>query len=162
VGDHNDSDSLEMIDELSDFVGWPIIAEPSANLSQADLALSHGHLLAENSSFRETHVPELVLTIGKVGLSRGVLKLIESAGTHIAVDSHAHFSDPTRSADLVIAAVPLPPQECEVDSEWLEEWQRADILAAAAIETVLNPDELTGMQIARVVTRLLPEAGTLF
>jgi len=162
VGDHNDSDCIDMIDELSDFVGWPIIAEPSANLSQADLALSHGHLLAEDPSFRETHIPELVLTVGKVGLSRGVLKLIESAGIHIAVDSHAQFADPTRSADLVIAAVPLPPQECEVDSEWLEEWQRADILAAAAIETVLNPEELTGMQIARVVTRLLPEAGTLF
>jgi 2-succinyl-5-enolpyruvyl-6-hydroxy-3-cyclohexene-1-carboxylate synthase len=162
VGDHNDSDFVEMIDELSDFIGWPIIAEPSANLSRADLTLSHGLLLAADEAFRETHIPELVLTIGKVGLSRGVLQLIDSAEIHIAVDSHVHFCDPTRSADLVIASVPLPPQECEVDGEWLEQWQRADILAAAAIETVLNPEELTGMQIARVVTRFLPESGTLF
>ena len=162
VGDHNDPDCVEMIDELSDFIGWPIIVEPSANLSRADLTLSHGLLLAADQAFRETHVPELVLTIGKVGLSRGVLQLIDSAEIHIAVDSHVQFSDPTRSADLVIASVPLPPQECEVDGEWLEQWQRADILAAAAIETVLNPKELTGMQIARVVTRLLPESGTLF
>lgn len=162
VGDHNDPDCVEMIDELSDFIGWPIIAEPSANLSRADLTLSHGLLLAADQAFRETHIPELVLTIGKVGLSRGVLQLIDSAEIHIAVDSHVQFSDPTRSADLVIASVPLPPQECEVDGEWLEQWQRADILAAAAIETVLNPEELTGMQIARVVTRLLPESGTLF
>ena len=162
VGDHNDPDCVEMIDELSDFIGWPIIAEPSANLSRADLTLSHGLLLAADQTFRETHIPELVLTIGKVGLSRGVLQLIDSAEIHIAVDSHVQFSDPTRSADLVIASVPLPPQECEVDGEWLEQWQRADILAAAAIETVLNPEELTGMQIARVVTRLLPESGSLF
>lgn len=162
VGDHNDSDFIEMVDELSDFVGWPIIAEPSANMSRADLALSHGNLLAADTTFRESHIPELVLTVGKVGLSRGVLSLIESAGIHIAVDSHVHFSDPTRTADLVIASVPLPPEECEVDTEWLEEWQRADILAAAAIETVLTPTNLTGMQVARVVTRLLPDAGTLF
>lgn len=162
VGDHNDADAIELVDELSDATGWPIIAEPSANVGAASLILSHGSLIASDKDFREAHTPDLVLTVGNIGLSRGVLSLIESAQFHIAVDPHTHFSDPTRSADLVLSAVPMPPQECEVDPEWLQAWQRADVLAAAAVETVLNKDELTGMQVARVVTRMVPEAGTLF
>ena len=165
VGDHNDAEAIELIDELSDTTGWPIVAEPSANVGGAALALSHGTLIVADQDFRESHVPDLVLTVGRVGLSRSVLSLIESAGVHIAVDVHAQFADPTRSADLVVASVPLAPTECEVDDEWLEHWQRADVLAAAAIETVLGTDEssgLTGMQVARIVTRLVPEAGTLF
>lgn len=162
VGDHNDPDAIDLVDELSDTTGWPIIAEPSANVGSAGLILSHGSLLVDNLEFRETHVPELVVTVGNVGLSRSVLALIQSAQFHIAVDSHTHFADPTRTADLVLSAVPLPPEECEVEPEWLEAWQRADVLAAAAVETVLTKDELTGMQVARVVTRMVPESGTLF
>jgi len=162
VGDHNDPDSIDLVDELSETTGWPIIAEPSANVGAAGLILSHGSLIVADQEFRETHVPELVVTVGNIGLSRSVLALIQSAQFHIAVDPHTHFSDPTRSADLVLSAVPMPPEECEVEPEWLEAWQRADVLAAAAVETVLPKDELTGMQVARIVTRMVPEAGTLF
>jgi 2-succinyl-5-enolpyruvyl-6-hydroxy-3-cyclohexene-1-carboxylate synthase len=162
VGDHNDPEAIDLVDELSDSLGWPIIAEPSANIGSASLILSHGSLLVADSDFREKHVPDFVLTVGNAGLSRAVLMLIESAKFHIAVDPHTQFADPTRTADLVIAAVPMPPGECEVDPEWLESWQRADVLAAAALETVFSKEQLTGMQAARIVTRLVPEAGTLF
>jgi 2-succinyl-5-enolpyruvyl-6-hydroxy-3-cyclohexene-1-carboxylate synthase len=162
VGDHNDPEAIDLVDELSDALGWPIIAEPSANVGSASLILSHGSLLVADSDFREKHVPDVVLSVGKVGLSRSVLTLIESAEFHIAVDPHTHFSDPTRSADLVISAVPMPPEQCEVEPEWLEAWQRADVLAAAALETVFSEEKLTGMQVARIVTRMVPEAGTLF
>lgn len=162
VGDHNDAEALELIDELSDATGWPIIAEPSANLARADLCLSHGPLLLADPEFREQNIPELVLSVGRIGLSRSVLAILDAAPIHIAVDPHTNFADPARSADLVLAAVPLAPTECEVDEEWLEGWQRADVLAAAAVETVLQRDQLTGMQIARVVTRMVPEGGTLF
>ncbi len=162
VGDHNDPEAIDLVDELSEATGWPIIAEPSANVGAAGLILSHGSLIVADQEFRETHAPDLVITVGNIGLSRSVLALIESAQFHIAVDSHTHFSDPTRSADLVLSAVPMPPEECEIEPEWLESWQRADVLAAAAVETVLPKDELTGMQVARIVTRMVPEAGTLF
>ncbi|MCF8531122.1 MAG: 2-succinyl-5-enolpyruvyl-6-hydroxy-3-cyclohexene-1-carboxylic-acid synthase [Candidatus Nanopelagicales bacterium] len=162
VGDHNDPEAIDLVDELSDATGWPIIAEPSANMGSAGLILSHGSLLVADQEFRETHAPDMVITVGTVGLSRAVLALISSAQFHVAVDPHSHFADPTRTADLVLSAVPLPPEECEVEPEWLEAWQRADVLAAAAVETVLPKDELTGMQVARIVTRMVPEAGTLF
>ncbi len=162
VGDHDDPEAIDLVDELSDSMGWPIIAEPSANVGSASLILSHGALLVADSDFREQHIPDFVLTVGKIGLSRSVLMLIESAKFHIAVDPHTHFSDPTRSADLVLSAVPMPPDVCDVEPEWLEAWQRADVLAAAALETVFSKEQLTGMQVARIVTRMVPEAGTLF
>ena len=83
---------------------------------------------------------------------------------HLAVDASQEWSDPTRSADVVVASVPLPPEEAELDEEWLESWQRADVLAAAAVETALVSSEevLTGMHVARATAARVPDGGLLF
>jgi 2-succinyl-5-enolpyruvyl-6-hydroxy-3-cyclohexene-1-carboxylate synthase len=92
------------------------------------------------------------------------MRMIARAGLHIAVDSRREWSDPTRTADVVLASVPLPPDEAEVDEGWLAAWQRADVLAAAAVETALfsSDDVLTGMHVARVVASAVPDGGLLF
>ena len=104
------------------------------------------------------------MTIGRVGLNRSVLRMIGRAGLHVAVDTQPEWSDPTRSADVVLVSVPLPPTEAEIDDAWLESWQRADVLAAAAVETALFlPDDgLTGMHVARVTANAVPDSGLLF
>jgi len=164
IGDHDDSDAVELADELSDALGWPVIAEPSGNGAGCSTALSHGPLLLADESFAEAHVPDIVLTIGRVGLNRSVLRMIGRAGLHVAVDSQPEWSDPTRTADLVVASVPLPPAEAEVDDDWLAAWQRADVLAAAAVETALftSDDSLTGMHVARITANAVPSGGLLF
>ena len=60
--------------------------------------------------------------------------------------------------------MPLPPGEAEVDDGWLESWQRADVLAAAAVETALfsADDALTGMHVARITATAVPDGGLLF
>lgn len=69
-----------------------------------------------------------------------------------------------RSADLVVTSVPLPPEDMEIDETWLSEWQRADVLAAAAVETALAGDGemLTGAHIARIIAPMVPDGGLLF
>ncbi len=164
VGDHSDPETMSLVDDLGDALGWPIIGEPSGNVSDCDTSLTHGALIVADADFAAAHSPDLVVTVGRVGLSRAVLRMIASAPLHIAVDAQSQWSDPTRSADIVIAGVPLPPEEAEIDPQWLEAWQGADVLAAAAVETVLaaSGDQLTGMQVARMTCSAVPSGGMLF
>ena len=164
VGDHADGEAGDLVDELGDALGWPIIGEPSGNVSTSDTALAHGALLLASSAFAESHVPEVLITVGRVGLSREINRHILAARIHIAVDAQPQWSDPTRSADVVVAACPLPPAVADLGTEWLESWQRADLLAAAAIETVLAGPltRLTGMHVARACGQAVPEDGLFF
>ncbi len=164
VGDHDDPEAVEMIDELGDTLGWPVIGEPSGNAAGSDTALSHGTLLLADEAFAADHVADLVITVGRVGLSRSVLRAVAQAGLHIAVDSRPRWSDPTRTAAIVLTSVPLPPEAAEIDESWLESWQRADVLAAAAVETVLghHGDALTGIHAARVAAAAVPDGGLFF
>lgn len=164
LGDHDESDAIELADDLADALGWPIIAEPSGNGAGSTTALSHGPLLLADAAFADAHVPDLVVTIGRVGLNRSVLRMIGRARLHLAVDSRPEWSDPTRTADVVVASVPLAPTEAEIDESWLESWQRADVLAAAAVETALfsSDDVLTGIHVARITANAVPDGGLLF
>ncbi len=164
LGDHDNQESVELADELADAMGWPVIAEPSGNGAGCTTALSHGPLLLADDAFAEAHVPDIVVTVGRVGLNRSVLRMIARAGLHVAVDSRPEWSDPTRSADVVLASVPLPPGEADSDDSWLESWQRADVLAAAAVETALfsADDSLSGMHVARITAGAVPDGGLLF
>lgn len=164
VGDHDDPEAIDLVDDLADALGWPVISEPSGNGAGCATALSHGTLLLADPAFALAHVPQLVVTVGRVGLNRAVLRMIAASTLHFAVDSNPEWSDPTRTADVVVASVPLPPTQAEIDEAWLESWQRADVLAAAAVETALfsRDDALTGMHVARVAASAVPAGGLLF
>jgi 2-succinyl-5-enolpyruvyl-6-hydroxy-3-cyclohexene-1-carboxylate synthase len=164
VGDHDDAEAVGLIDELADAIGWPVIGEPTGNVSGCDTVLSHGGLLLADQEFAGAHAPDVVMTVGRVGLSRAVMRMVAGAPLHIAVDGSAVWADPTRSADVVVTSVPLPPDSAEVDDDWLESWQRADLLAAAAVETALaaHGSVLSGMQVARVAAAAVPEGGMFF
>ena len=164
LGDHDDTDAVDLVDDLTDALGWPVIAEPSGNGAGCTTALSHGPLLLADPAFSDAHVPQIVITVGRVGLNRSVLQMIARAGLHVAVDARPEWSDPTRTADVVVASVPLAPVEAEIDESWLESWQRADVLAAAAVETALfaSDGSLTGMHVARIAANAVPDGGLLF
>ena len=164
VGDHDDDDAVDLIDELADAMGWPVISEPSGRANAAQTGLAHGPLVCADESFVTAHTPELVITVGRVGLYRSLASVIAGATMHIAVDTRSSWNDPTRSADVVLASVPLPPEAARVDESWWADWERADLLAAAAVETVLGSHSgaPTSMQAARVVADAVPEDGQLF
>ena len=164
VGDHADPEAIELVDELSDAMGWPVIGEPSGNAASADNTLAHGPLLLADAAFAAAHAPGLVITVGRVGLARPLVRHVASADLHLHVEGRAQWSDPGRTADAVLAQVPLPPAEATIDPDWLASWQRADLLAAAAVETALAGEGpvCTGMHVARAVAAGVPEGGMLF
>src|SRR5690606_40351892 len=59
--------------------GWPVLAEPHGNARYGDHALTAHHYLLGVPEFVERHRPEVVVTLGKPGLSRPLLSLLRRA-----------------------------------------------------------------------------------
>jgi len=91
---------------LAEACGWPILSEPTGNARRGPHAIARYSLLLAAPDFAAKHQPALIVTVGKVGLSRSLLTLIHSAPRQILIDPHHDWADPTRSAEVVLDAVP--------------------------------------------------------
>ena len=157
VGDHDDSSVPHLVRNLAGTMGWPVISEPSGNCTHLAQSLRHGPLILDDDAFLEAHSPDIVLTIGRVGLHRSVSRLIAQSGTHVAVDSRplSALSDPSRSAAVVLSEVPLASGASR-DPAWLDEWLVADKLVATIVENAFSDAKsFTGPTAIRAVTRVL-------
>ncbi|WP_131740126.1 2-succinyl-5-enolpyruvyl-6-hydroxy-3-cyclohexene-1-carboxylic-acid synthase [Actinomadura roseirufa] len=142
--------------------GWPVLAEPSGNARYGDHALSSHHFLLGVPEFVERHRPEVVVTLGKPGLSRPLLSLLRRAEEHIVLAPDlAHWPDPVRSATQVAPEVEIPV--VSGDDAWLKSWRTADLAAATAVDAVL--DAVPGVsepRLARDLVSSLPGGSLLF
>lgn len=145
---------------LSDVTGWPIVPEPSAGLGAVPGVLDHGPLLLGDADFLAQAHPDVVITVGRVGLHRTVSRLLSRVSCHIVVDPRpeGYRCDPTRTASHLLGAVPQGP--VEVDPTWLDRWQRADAAIAERIDAALG-DRLSGPLVARSVVAELTASDLL-
>ena len=153
VGDFDDRQARDDAAQLAQAMSWPVISEPSGNLSSHSQALRHGPLLLGSASGLGL-VPDVVVTVGRVGLHRSVSAVIRSAPAHIAVDVPPRLGrvDPLRTAHAVIDAVPLADAEAS-DPAWSAHWRAVDDAAAAVVADALDADSLTGPSVARTVAQ---------
>ncbi|QKW36164.1 2-succinyl-5-enolpyruvyl-6-hydroxy-3-cyclohexene-1-carboxylic-acid synthase [Actinomadura sp. NAK00032] len=142
--------------------GWPVLAEPNGNARYGDHALSSHHFLLGVPEFVERHRPEVVVTLGKPGLSRPLLALLRRAEEHIVLAPDlSHWPDPVRSATQVAPEVEIPV--VSGDDAWLKSWRTADLAAAAAVDAVLDAvPEVTEPRLARDLVAGLPGGSLLF
>ncbi|MFI0408837.1 2-succinyl-5-enolpyruvyl-6-hydroxy-3-cyclohexene-1-carboxylic-acid synthase [Actinomadura sp. 3N508] len=142
--------------------GWPVLAEPNGNGRYGDHALSSHHFLLGVPEFVERHRPEVVVTLGKPGLSRPLLSLLRRAEEHIVLAPDlAHWPDPVRSATQVAPEVEIPV--VSGDDAWLKSWRTADLAAAAAVDEVLDAmPEVSEPRLARDLVAGLPGGSLLF
>ena len=165
VGDVVDDESREAATSLADACGWPLIVEPSGLPSvDSDTLIAHASLLLADPHFREGHQPDLVITVGRIGLSRGVMALVGSAPTHVVVDPRPadRWADPLRTAALVLGAVPEPPTEFVHDPKWLSSWRQAADTAEDVVSAILDDeDRFTGPTVARLVMAAAEPAGVV-
>ena len=167
VGDVDDPQDAAAAVELAESCGWPLHSEPSGQARAGSVALAHASLFTANPQFRADHVPDLVLTVGKVGLSRGMLALTREAAVHLHAEPLrvADWPDPTRTAVAVLGSVPAPPVEADVpdSSEWLDSWLMADAAAQRVVEQVLAASPgVTGLHVAQAVWDVTEEEDLLF
>ncbi|TEX50213.1 MAG: 2-succinyl-5-enolpyruvyl-6-hydroxy-3-cyclohexene-1-carboxylic-acid synthase [Actinomycetales bacterium mxb001] len=147
AGDFDDEVAREAAGRLATAMGWPIISEPSGNLSAHPQALRHGPLIMKRFA------PEVIVTVGRVGLHRPETSALTSVPVHIAVDVAPRLGrvDPAGTAAAIVESVPEPASAH--DPAWLEQWAGADAMAAAAVDGLLSDDELTGPVVARLVAQ---------
>ena len=153
VGDFDDRELRDDAAQLARALGWPVISEPSGNLSSHPQALRHGPMLLGSASGLDL-APDVVVTVGRVGLHRSVSAAIRSARVHIAVDVPPRLGrvDPLRTARVVVDAVPLADAGAP-NPAWSARWHAIDDAAATVVAGALDTDDLTGPSVARVVSQ---------
>jgi len=144
---------------LAEALGWPLLSEPTGNAPCGRAAVAEYPLLLADDGFAGRHRPDAVVVVGKPGLSRSLLRWLDGAARHVVVDPRPDWADPLRRADLVVPAVPTAPQRGT--TEWSGSWRRASEAARAAIDAVLDADDVPSEpRTARDLVAALP-AGAL-
>ena len=157
VGDLNDQALALDAGALASSLGWPVVWEPSSGAHSSPTALDHGPLLVSHMP-----TPDMVLTVGAVGLSRSVLAMLRATPRHVAVhapSSGPNLPDPTLTASEILNE--LPRAQTQVDSSWLLAWQAADRVAGEVIAQALRGQSLTGASASVHVWNHLPNDAQL-
>jgi 2-succinyl-5-enolpyruvyl-6-hydroxy-3-cyclohexene-1-carboxylate synthase len=154
---------------LAEAAGWPVLAEPSSGARSGRNALSAYGYLLDSPEFAARHRPDLIVSAGRPGLSRGQLGFLRGApgpvpARHVAVaQGPGRWADPARTATEVAAGVELRGSGPARAPAWLAAWQRADAAARRAADEILDAEELaTEPRVARDLAAALPAGGLLW
>ncbi|MEU7860884.1 2-succinyl-5-enolpyruvyl-6-hydroxy-3-cyclohexene-1-carboxylic-acid synthase [Nonomuraea sp. NPDC049141] len=141
--------------------GWPVVSEPNGGGRYGDHAVSTYHYLLGTPEFADAHRPDVVVTLGRPGLSRPLLSWLGRAEEHIVVATDLdRWPDPTRSATQVAQAVEIPV--ASGDDTWLHAWRQADQAARTAIDEVLDASGTSEPRLARDLVDAMPNGALLF
>ncbi len=159
----------EPVLKLAHCAGWPILAEPGSNLRTGSEAISTYEALLRADHFASRHEPELVVRIGRIGISRALTAYLGPEIRQILIDHDGAWLDPGRSLSWIIAADPsklcadlTKMVSARRKSTWLDEWKQAESVARAAIDGILDAaDEPTEPRTARDLAGALPPWSTL-
>lgn len=153
---------------FAETLGWPLLAEPHAPARCAGSVISTAAWLAGVPAFAAAHRPDVVLRLGRSGLSRPLAGLLADAEGLLIDDgrwldsSHclmtALIGDP--AATLEALARELRPADRAPG--WLESWQAAEQRARAALDATLAAElTLSEPGAVRAVTAALPAHAAL-
>lgn len=135
---------------VAEAAGLPLVAEASSNARVGANAMAAGRLLLSSGLGDQI---ERVLVFGRPGLSRPVAALLSRADVEVVVIAgNTDFVDPGWRASLVAGAVRV-----EAGSPyWLEAWQRADADRSARVLELTTGEQLSGVELARLVLASVP------
>jgi 2-succinyl-5-enolpyruvyl-6-hydroxy-3-cyclohexene-1-carboxylate synthase len=156
--------------ELARAAGWPLLADPLSGARRGQAAIAHYDAILRDPAARADLVPDLVVRVGDLPVSRPLREWLASlAGAQqVALDPEGAWQDP---AGILAASLALEPamacerlarEIAESDPDWLAGWRSADELAAEAIAGVLGAAGLTEPAVAAELGVLLPREATLF
>jgi 2-succinyl-5-enolpyruvyl-6-hydroxy-3-cyclohexene-1-carboxylate synthase len=165
LGDLPDPVMAVEVTALARAAGWPVIAEPFGAHDRSAL-VPHGPLLLTADQWLGRHLPERVLLVGRVTLSREVGALLRNPAVVVEiVAAQSNWSDPSHAASAVhpFEAVPASmPTGQRVDEQWAREWADAGVLVVAAAEAIIDQAWPSGLAVAATALAALPPKATLF
>ncbi len=164
--------------EFAHTAGWPLLADPLSGARRGPAAVAHYDALLREESFTRWAVPDLVLRVGDLPVSKPLrtwLASLAGAGVRqVALDPEGAWQDPAsvlsdclavdpvhalaQATDALVGDNPVAP----ADEDWLSSWRSADELAAEAMHGVLADNGLSEPAVAADLGVLLPEDATLF
>jgi 2-succinyl-5-enolpyruvyl-6-hydroxy-3-cyclohexene-1-carboxylate synthase len=159
-----------VVHELARAAGWPVLAEPTSGLrTDPATVVAHAPLLAGHPAFLRELTPDLVLRIGRTGLSREVAGLLTAKVPQLLLGADGTWDDPERAVgERLVADVHATVAALAVhlalptSSAWAARWRELDVAAAAAIDAVLDrDDEPSEPRTARDLLAGLPSGATL-
>lgn len=142
--------------------GYPVVAEPFG-VHDRTAVVPHGPLLLTAGDWLADHLPERVLVVGRVTLSRAVAALLRTKGMRVEVFTGTpQWPDPGHVVHevhpLMTFAGPSPEA---ADTDWVSSWAKAGSVVAQAVQEQRSPWG-TGLAVASVVGESLPEGAQLF
>jgi 2-succinyl-5-enolpyruvyl-6-hydroxy-3-cyclohexene-1-carboxylate synthase len=161
------------LDDLAEAAGWPLLAEPSSNARRGPSAVPGYQYLLDSAEFRAAHRPDVIISAGRPGLSRGQLAFLQSRSPgaggpvrHVVVaPGGGRWADPARSGTDVAGGVRLTGRPAGIagGSGWLASWLAAGTAARGAADGLLDDgDVLSEPRLARDLPALLPEGALLW
>jgi 2-succinyl-5-enolpyruvyl-6-hydroxy-3-cyclohexene-1-carboxylate synthase len=154
--------------ELAEQAGWPVLAEPSSGARRGPNALRGYPYLLASAGFTAAHRPEVIVSAGRPGLTRGQLTLLRGGAAgppprHLVIaQGPGRWADPARTATQVAGAARLSALH-RTGNEWLESWRRADDAACRAVDEILDSGgELSEPRLARDLAAALPDGALLW
>ena len=147
-------DVAEPVARLAAETGWPVLAEPTSGLRCGEHdrshVVAHYDALLRGERFTAGHAPMLVLRVGDTPTSKPLREWL-AAAPQVVLDPHAAWHEPTRAAELVLAAAPGPScdslaaalemRTAEREPGWLVSWREADALVPEALAEAPDPFE---------------------
>lgn len=137
-------------DFLAARLGWPLISEPTSGRRPAQ-AISTAHHLLGHDGFLESHLPDVAVVLGRVGLSRRLSALLSRVPT-IVVDPWG-WPDPTRSAWEMLVGWPAVGDVSGRSSDWRRSWLEVEAVARQAIDEWLDASGTTEPRVVRDTAR---------
>jgi 2-succinyl-5-enolpyruvyl-6-hydroxy-3-cyclohexene-1-carboxylate synthase len=136
------------VHDLARATGWPVLAEPTSGLrTDPSTVIAHAPLLAGHPELTRALTPDLVLRIGRTGLSREVAGLLRPKVPQLLLGADGSWDDPERAvgerlvADVHATVAALAVQlGLPATSDYGQRWRDLDTRAAAAIDAVLDRD----------------------
>lgn len=156
--------------ELARATGWPVLAEPTSGLrTDPGTVVAHAPLLAGHPALARELTPDLVLRLGRTGLSREVAGLLTARVPQLLLGPDGTWDDPERAVgERLVADVHATVAALAVhlavpaSSAWGQRWRDLDAAAAAAIDAVLDRDDQPSEpRTARDLVAGLPAGATL-
>jgi len=158
----------QAVARLAEQAHWPLLAEPSSGARHGAAALGSYQYLLDSADWLAAHQPDVVVSAGRPGLSRGQLALLRAAGQRgphvVLAQDPARWSDPARTATDVADRVELRGAPAPgTPTGWLSSWLAADAAARRVADGMLAADGgLTEPTLARDVAAALPPGSLLW
>jgi 2-succinyl-5-enolpyruvyl-6-hydroxy-3-cyclohexene-1-carboxylate synthase len=154
MGDQGDPDLARQAMEA----GWVVVAEAHSGARIPGTITTAHHLLA-TPSWTTGALPDLIVQVGRVGVSRNLAGFVAGVSNRMIVSRHG-WPDPERTARRWVPAV--RPVAGSTDLAWVERWSKAEKRARTVIDDALDrttvPDEA---RAARDIAAAVPDGGTL-